>query len=743
MLKEIVDEVVRHHELQREPPLELGPLEGRAAAEALLDVFVREGALIVAAGGRMTRRKLELEIASRFESHWDLAHGPALVAARQAIDVWDQSGIFVARKADEIVAPRVRLFAEVADALAAVDGLDDGWVRESAADRERHESLLLATGLSRQVAEQVVVLAASGSDELAFLALRALREGAKVDDEHKRILFDRILALLAPTRESWEAWQDLLQLSFPSDLRPRLRDALKVFTREHEAIGRALAALEWNGGSVGENDLREVLRIENPPRLPSHAEDEGGLAFALVDKGYSDAIVGAAERLLPTEKEVAALVVTLIEGGHISSGVHDRLHELLIATGHAEVSRDLVNKEARRVLESLGGLLLDPTFDDDLPDLLDRMATLAPPARLGLEQSRRLSELADLCQTLNLNSLAAWPQGQKPREERWRLLEVVVEMAELSPGVISEQARIMRCLVDTFGNEPFFGLFDNAEVLRLSGWDNVDTTKTLDLLTSVFFHGEQTAVVAARALAYCPDHEHVDAAVESALPRMPYRNRRWAVLASVATAPDEESRARELSTYADPLVRASAVEGLPLVAHNGGPTSDLERLALDRDGSVRGASVKTYRPRPSVFLWSRPRYGTSAYRHARPRVKEVQLPRIDNELKLIVCAWDRFGLEPSNDDCSGVLASLRDVWGHLTLLQSGPRGHRDVNQSLCTKRFDKRDPSAKASGFAELAISPIPKALRTDSNNHSLTGVRTEFARLRENFGSKRYTVVS
>jgi hypothetical protein len=149
ILADIVEDVVRRHEIKRE--VTLAALGGHEA-EALIDAFPVIATALEGNGGTATRETLIEALLPYLCEQWGLRPAPAGQTAREILRFWDESGIFVARGRDAITAPRLQLFLEIGAALDAATRTAEaeGFVAEAAKREDRREMLILAPASPRK-----------------------------------------------------------------------------------------------------------------------------------------------------------------------------------------------------------------------------------------------------------------------------------------------------------------------------------------------------------------------------------------------------------------------------------------------------------------------------------------------------------------------------------------------------------------------------------------------------------------
>jgi hypothetical protein len=239
------------------------------------------------------------------------------------LGLWDEAGVFVAQHLGTIVA-RARLFLEVGEALHVASrppAEQVGWLEEQLGDGDRYETVMLAAGLSHHLADALIHRAASDPGATR-LAVGALRDGATVAAEPIAEFVEALLGRLTAAGTEPERWQvarDLCRLPVPADQQDAVLDAIGTHLGTDRArLGGAIAVLTWNlDGEEADRVLVELLESPAVRRLPQHRPDAAAPTKAskrvgvpaTVDGDYSQAVQGAATRLLPVHPELAPAVV--------------------------------------------------------------------------------------------------------------------------------------------------------------------------------------------------------------------------------------------------------------------------------------------------------------------------------------------------------------------------------------------------------------------------------------------------
>ncbi len=243
ILARVVEDIVRRHEMTTE--IALGALPQGHEADVLLDAFPLIARVLTSAGGTAERDVIAQALAARLRERWGLAPGPADVTARQILVFWDESGAFVAQGQKQLTSPRLQLLLEIGTAMDAAANSASAavFVQSAAPDPNRRETLILAAGLSPEIADNLVVAASKSDDvELAFAAAKAIGQGASVADERLQLLAERLVRdVRRADRPSWRAATTALHLSpLPAAAQVSVLGSLSVLPHEYEVIGRAL-----------------------------------------------------------------------------------------------------------------------------------------------------------------------------------------------------------------------------------------------------------------------------------------------------------------------------------------------------------------------------------------------------------------------------------------------------------------------------------------------------------------------
>jgi hypothetical protein len=312
VLREAIEYVVERHESHRLIGLQALP-QGHEPG-LLIDSFPRIASLISSSSGTAPRDRIVQALVPYLSDDWGIAPGPARPTAEELVRFWDEAGIFVAEGARKLTSPRVRLFLEVGAALEAAAkpaGEARAVVDEWAGDPDRRESLVLAAGLSQDIAEALIDWADAREDEdLISAAADAIAQGGMASEDHLRRLSLALIRAMSPgDSEAWRRFQQLFRIPVPQDLQPAAIEKLNMFEPDHAVTGRAFASLEWDVDDGNRATIFEsVIRVKALPQLPTREEVDRRthiLRYAGVDQVLMRSKVGAAAELLPQRPDLA------------------------------------------------------------------------------------------------------------------------------------------------------------------------------------------------------------------------------------------------------------------------------------------------------------------------------------------------------------------------------------------------------------------------------------------------------
>lgn len=597
ILSTVVRNIVERHEIKREHALAALP-KGHEA-KALLGAFPRIASALAAAEGTVPRRGLVESVVPYLIGEWGLAPEPALQTAEEILRFWDESGVFVAHGPDKKTSPRIQLFLEIGAALDAASGQSGDpatFVAQSAPRVDRHETLILAAGLSENIADALIAYATEHDDETLTLAAgTALAQGGSSGDAQLQTLVEHLIRLMQPGDDvAWQVFNTMMRIPMPSDLQKRILVALDCFDRGRETVGRALAALEWDCPTENRNDLLEAgLRVGSLPKLSHRYPSEGSirlLVLASVDQAFMRVKIGAASVLLPERPELAHVVVDAME--HASVWAVEALSEILRRNGHNELSdavfREWMSSDAHQRFTRHAA-----KWQNEVKRTLETILALAPPAVLTRPQARRRELLASFLETMDLNDMSAWnPDIPETMREHW--YHLVAALGDFDVAVLAAQAQLVLEETTEGDHAAFYSLFDEAEGVSLDHWESIhDANEGREIAVHLLAGGQALALVCGSALSTHPDEEQTAQLVEARLPAVPRRSKWPAVWVAVNLSEDPVGTADRIANSSEAGDREAVARIAPM-SEGGKPTHLGRTLVRDEDREVQLETIASF-----------------------------------------------------------------------------------------------------------------------------------------------------
>jgi hypothetical protein len=567
ILSRVVRDIVARHEIRRGSSLSgVGVGQERAV---LLEAFPLIARVVSKQGGTAPRAEIADVLAVHLSQRWGLAPGPAEITAQEILVFWDESGVFVAQGQKQLTSPRLRLLLEIGAAMDAAASPNDAetFVRRAAAHSNQHETLVLAAGLSPEIADALIATAVESSDvEVAFAAADAVDQGAQVSNERISQLANRIVQdVRASDRKSWRAATKALHLPLGEKAEDLVVAALAVLPREYHLVGQALAAL--NRGVHGDETdrlLEQVLRLEELPELDRprrSAENEGArmvldLSLLAPDSTVAEVRQRAAERLLPTRPDLAPVIAAGL--GQVEVGNTNELAALLSRCGHGDLAKRALAElyqGIRANIDSLGRL---GDMDAETRGFVSIIASLGEPTQLSPVDERRLPTLAMFLEAINYNHAGRWPLKPEVIALRATWCRLVAQLGDLDLDQLAAEATVLLAEIEVEHNfDPLFSLIGIAEADR-TGWGRVDDQDAgAALAVRMLGASHGTALVAAEALAGHPKRDETGARIRARISQLPLDRKRPAVWACLRLSDAIDESTAELAGHDDSAVRAA------------------------------------------------------------------------------------------------------------------------------------------------------------------------------------------
>lgn len=598
ILGSVIDDVVRRHEDRRDRPLTVGNLYGSDATHAVLAGFETEASFLLDHDTTCQRCDVVNAVSVMLARDYGLAKGLASAAGETVVRVWDESGIFVASGGAEIVSPRLVFFAEIGDARAAnrlPSEAVPAWVADRTA-RGHVESVVLAAGLSTTVANSFAKhAAATANHHLLHAFWKAVGQGAQPGEDAARRAYRVLLAdSTHGDREAWKSWTALAHAVPDVADTGDLLAALRSFPPEHQSIGRALIALNTTARPDLVHDpveLLTALRVRRLARLPNRVQQRDSdlrSSFATIDETFSEVITKSADVVVGRVAGAEALVVTQLE--HASAHMHKRITSILDGRGYGDIAAEA----QRQVFAPLGPSFAAMDLDQDGPDRLLLMLAEPEAGTLTRRQSRRLDELGDLLETLNINSGGSFHFRNRHQADQRAVVSTVLGLGGFREAVIAGEAKILQSRMNSadWRNEPMWALLHGAGACELDGWEALpNPNAAVTLLVRMLSWSTDDAHVAASALWAAPVADRAAPAIRKLMSTLDSSPGHLRIAAHVLASFDSTPEPCGWADQDDPILREVATHWCEPVDERGRASVTLVRLLEDRDGHVREAAV--------------------------------------------------------------------------------------------------------------------------------------------------------
>lgn len=599
VLDAVVQNVLERYEIQKREGLPVGSLNGTQVATGILRAFACEASAILDNNGGAGRSEVLTLVASDLKDYWEWSQGLADSTALDIVHFLDESGIFVISGEDETIAPRITLLAEIGDAVSTKSMSPpnvDKWVIKRI-EGNQLEPVVLAAALNPPVAKQFFDLAAQSGERLVLkAAVQAQHEGAPMSEiELRNLSHALIVDLSSGTRESWDSLAQLLRLPVPADLRSKIESASKIYGELREKLARAQLQLRYSSVDELVRDpaaLLDILAIKDLPDLPgANFARDLDILQRLSMNPLEDVHLKAARALLGKVPAAIPLVMQLAKDGgrRTTRGFKNALME----AGLVAEAEELPEEPQIPRLSSH-----DRILNCDYRSFLKRIAD-RPSTKLNYQQRTRVSELADLMETLAMNSGGSHHLVEDPKMTI-RAVGLIESLYNFDPQVIAAQAALtverMESLDSedsTDSDEPYWALFDLAKGRAVFIWDDVeDTQEAVSTLGALLTLGRAQRLLASQIFRRVPS--------DLALPKL------REVLSKIGS-PDAQKQiaclvvrlgsGAETEPWLDdpnPVLRAVAARHCDLAAEN--TLSPQHKLLLeDSDGHVRAAALERAR----------------------------------------------------------------------------------------------------------------------------------------------------
>lgn len=213
-------------------------------------------------------------------------------------------------------------------------------------------------------------------------------------------------------------------------------------------------------------------------------------------------------------------------------------------------------------------------------------------AELTYQQTARLDELFDLCETLGLASISAWPNVDEYDEWFRPWLDLAVTLGGFDRALLSAEASLTLERIDALpADAPRYPLTDEGRERTLNQWDQVlDQEAAVRLLVRTLYRGRDAAWTAACALQYTPKVDLAIQLLDEAMPDLRSSTPHQEIAAKTLIVLSHGSRLESWITDSDPVLQALAVEFMDIDDLMSSPAR-IRDMLKDADGRVVEAVV--------------------------------------------------------------------------------------------------------------------------------------------------------
>ncbi|MFD9456258.1 NACHT domain-containing protein [Streptomyces sp. NPDC059985] len=656
ILHSVVEDSVRKWELKR---LDIQPPGGWNTAlrtQHLIDGFGVIGHTINSVEP-VTSRQVETALKQMLSERWRCSVGEVEALSPDIRWFWDEHvGVFVEADRGRRIEARSRQFTEIAEAMwVAQQCADDKilWIARALCDEEMREAMILASGLSSEIAEMLMD-ESMAQEELEIRGRGFLWLLQSLIDEPS-LATDRLSQLTTSICEIYSAGYSPLRQGVVKAGSGKLGSVSEIRSnvtgRQLEVDGFGwvqLVSLARVGIPGPERNFRD--RCFGGLELDSHRRNILGALTALTDAKFdqmplNDLQVAAVKRLLGQPLEMPADDIFQISrrsislgsdrerllSGHLEVGIlalphlqslgEDVLPHLKILSGRSPISQ--YNRFSKPLMAA--GIDMSPSWVKALANLSERfgeddlwsgillpLSRIAPEGQLidshaSKDRRWRMPDLTALLDAIEVSEVGIGDYRTAVTEDSGRLLEwltVIAETYHLDLAECASQAfRVLGETEDVRRYEYDFLFSPMGDVRTRPSAVHIDLLRKLisyleaassDWLASVCYVvlvvlGDARAVRGLRAVM-----------------RAEKPNRRtWATIAWCASSPNSQDAAAAAFSYEDPAVREGAVLFARMAGGEDGPLCGVLRCAAeDSDGSIRWSATKDEDLSLRASFWS-------------------------------------------------------------------------------------------------------------------------------------------
>jgi len=597
----------------------------------LLDGFREIGHALISRPGGCPAELACRQIEAMLAEQWGLAPGEARERARDILWFWDEHvGVFIGASGTGVIEPRSRVFAETGEAMWAAARSREtqrAWISAALAGDDYREPVVLACGLSADLAGELIDAAAQAEDpaprERALgWAADATIDGAQPPARSLSILVG-VLAQVAASKAGTDAgehgdagkrrgaaarpaWRYALQLAMlplPAGQRSRRDQLLSGLLADgyERAITAALAALA-DAGADARNTLepgqeaavRNLLALPLPERKPPLTVPAARPGHVKVNSqgkllpGLHEVALQAARYAAQLGQDAAAAIYRIAYRGYFRDYalVHSRLKSL----GY-EPPPDI------HPAGDLRGLISElPDIWEKWPAFLAAAASLGQPRLLANIERWRYPNVAVLGNVLLMQEGTVVGVNRAFTSEQMLMRGCMMAAAHavgLDLPAISAEAAVAlkewnggnRDLIDVmFAPRPY-----PSPALDTARLDRHDKDILIEALGAA---SDWLANTACDLLLSALDPSIGQQAADR-IGEIPPSRRVGAAMVAIANDPSPPEAASRLLDAGDPLVRVGSATAARMLAQHGSTqawASVLARAQTDDDQKVRLAA---------------------------------------------------------------------------------------------------------------------------------------------------------
>lgn len=606
------------------------PVRPNVSADQILDGFAAISHAYISRPGGCSIRLLDQQVEAMLREQWSLSPGEAREHAREITWFWDEHvGVFTASAEGNEVEARSRVFAEIGEAMWAASckpGELHAWITSALDDDNCREQVVLACGLSSDVADEVIGAARRAAspavrtrsllwpadaathgaqppaDALTALMNELANAARHVDAEKGS--HDEPSALKRGPRSGWQYILRLAMLPLPAALRAQREQLISglVIGDYEEMLATALAAL---ADAVA--DSSQILQVGQvkPVRallvrpLPERARPTAG-------RSTRPGRYQARRRdILPGHQEVAQQAVRYADqlGREAADGIYriayhggfrdyERVSNRLRSLGFESPKENSPSTGLAKVFANVPRI---GSVRDIWPRFLKVASSLAPQRPLSDSERWRYTEVAALANALLAEEGTVVGVFNAVESEQPTLRHCMVAASHAlgfdMPGISAEATLALEAwasgnqdVVDMIFAPPFTQPAINA--LRLDCQDK-------DALIEALGAGSDwLANIACTFLLEAHDHQ-IGAHASRRIQELAANRRANAVMVAIANDPDPADAASRYLNASDPPIRVGAAVATRMLAQTQASdswTGLLNRALVDDDRTVRLAA---------------------------------------------------------------------------------------------------------------------------------------------------------